>query len=93
MFHAAQHSLYNIAQALYGNGDEVIIPAPYWVSYPDQVIFNDAAPVFVKTYEKDKFVLKADVLKSHITKKTKAIILNSPSNPTGLPMTERRLRT
>lgn len=80
----AKHSLYNIAQALYGQGDEVIIPAPYWVSYPDQVILNDATPVFVKTYEKDKFMLKPDVLESHITKKTKAIILNSPSNPTGL---------
>ena len=80
----AKHSLYNIAQALYGQGDEVIIPSPYWVSYPDQVILNDAVPVFVKTYEKDKFMLKPDVLESHITKKTKAIILNSPSNPTGL---------
>lgn len=80
----AKHSLYNIAQALYGPGDEVIIPSPYWVSYPDQVILNDAVPVFVKTYEKDKFMLKPDVLESHITKKTKAIILNSPSNPTGL---------
>lgn len=80
----AKHSLYNIAQALYGPGDEVIIPSPYWVSYPDQVILNDAVPVFVKTYEKDKFMLKPAVLESHITKKTKAIILNSPSNPTGL---------
>ncbi len=80
----AKHSLYNIAQALYGQGDEVIIPSPYWVSYPDQVILNDAMPVFVKTYEKDKFMLKPDALESHITKKTKAIILNSPSNPTGL---------
>lgn len=80
----AKHSLYNIAQALYGQGDEVIIPSPYWVSYPDQVILNDATPVFVKTYEKDKFMLKPDALESHITKKTKAIILNSPSNPTGL---------
>ncbi|MBI5205604.1 MAG: pyridoxal phosphate-dependent aminotransferase [Nitrospirae bacterium] len=80
----AKHSLYNIAQALYGPGDEVIIPSPYWVSYPDQVILNDAVPVFVKTYEKDKFMLKPGVLESHITKKTKAIILNSPSNPTGL---------
>jgi aspartate aminotransferase len=87
----AKHSLYNIAQALYGNGDEVIIPAPYWVSYPDQVILNDAAPVIVKTYEKDKFVLKADALKSHITKKTKAIILNSPSNPTGLTYDRKTL--
>jgi len=87
----AKHSLYNIAQALYGSGDEVIIPAPYWVSYPDQVLLNDAAPVFVKTYEKDKFMLKAVALKSHITKKTKAIILNSPSNPTGLTYDRKTL--
>jgi len=87
----AKHSLYNIAQALYGKGDEVIIPAPYWVSYPDQVLLNDATPVFAKTLEKDKFVLKADVLKSHITKKTKAIILNSPSNPTGLAYDKKAL--
>src|SRR4030066_185011 len=53
----AKHSLYNIAQALYGPGDEVIIPSPYWVSYPDQVLLNDATPVFVKTYEKDGFML------------------------------------
>lgn len=80
----AKHSLYNIAQALYGPGDEVIIPSPYWVSYPDQVILNDAIPVIVKTYESDSFMLKPEALESRITKKTKAIILNSPSNPTGL---------
>jgi aspartate aminotransferase len=87
----AKHSLYNIAQALYGAGDEVIIPSPYWVSYPDQVILNDATPVFVKTYEEDKFMLKPDALKSHITKKTKAIIINSPSNPTGLTYDKKTL--
>jgi aspartate aminotransferase len=80
----AKHSLYNIAQALYGPGDEVIIPSPFWVSYPDQVVLNDATPVFVKTQESDSFMLKPDVLESHITKRTKAIILNSPSNPTGI---------
>src|SRR5512135_2879158 len=53
----AKHSLYNIAQVLYGPGDEVIIPSPYWVSYPDQVILNDATPVFVKTYETDSFMV------------------------------------
>ena len=79
----AKHSLYNIAQALYGPGDEVIIPSPYWVSYPDQVILNDAQPVIVKTYESDAFMLKPEALESQITEKTKAIILNSPSNPTG----------
>lgn len=80
----AKHSLYNIAQALYGPGDEVIIPAPYWVSYPDQVLLNDAVPVFVKTLESDSFMLKPEVFEAHITSKTKALILNSPSNPTGL---------
>ncbi|HCZ11412.1 MAG TPA: aspartate aminotransferase [Nitrospiraceae bacterium] len=80
----AKHSLYNTAQAIYGPGDEVIIPSPYWVSYPDQVLLNDASPVFIKTYEEDNFMLRPDVLESKITKNTKAIILNSPSNPTGL---------
>jgi len=80
----AKHSLYNVAQALYGQGDEVIIPSPYWVSYPDQVILNDAVPVFVKTYEADSFMVKAEALEEKITGKTKALILNSPSNPTGM---------
>jgi len=79
----AKHSLYNIAQALYGPGDEVLIPSPYWVSYPDQVLLSDAVPVFVHTTEADSFMLKPEVLESKITKKTKALILNSPSNPTG----------
>jgi aspartate aminotransferase len=87
----AKHSLYNIAQALYGPGDEVIIPSPYWVSYPDQVILNDATPVIVKTHEEDGFMLKPDVLETHITPKTKALILNSPSNPTGLTYNRRTL--
>ncbi len=79
----AKHSLYNIAQALFQEGDEVIIPSPYWVSYPDQVLLNDATPVIVETYEEDDFMLRPEVLESKITSKTKAIILNSPSNPTG----------
>lgn len=80
----AKHSLYNVAQALYGPGDEVLIPSPYWVSYPDQVILNDARPVLVETKEEDGFVLTADAFEKAVTSKTKAIILNSPSNPTGL---------
>ncbi len=87
----AKHSLYNIAQALYGHGDEVIIPSPYWVSYPDQVILNDAVPVFVKTYESDAFMLGPDALEAHITPKTRALILNSPSNPTGLTYNKKAL--
>jgi aspartate aminotransferase len=80
----AKHSLYNIAQALYGPGDEVIIPAPYWVSYPDQVLLNDATPVFVKTYISDSFMLRPEALEKCLSNNTRALILNSPSNPTGM---------
>jgi len=87
----AKHSLYNIAQALFDPGDEVMIPSPYWVSYPDQVLLNDAIPIFVKTYETDSFMVKPEAIESHITKKTKALILNSPSNPTGLTYNKKSL--
>ncbi len=80
----AKHSLYNIAEALFGPGDEVIIPAPFWVSYPDQVLLNDAVPVILETDEQNSFQVTSDLLKGKITSKTKAIILNSPSNHTGL---------
>ncbi len=79
----AKHSLYNIAQALFNPGDEIIIPAPYWVSYPDQALLNDAVPVFVPTYEGDNFLLRPGELEANITGKTKALMLNSPANPTG----------
>lgn len=80
----AKHSLYNISQALFEPGDEILIPSPYWVSYPDQVLLAEATPVFVKTEMKDGFNLNPEALKEHVTSKTKALILNSPSNPTGL---------
>jgi aspartate aminotransferase len=80
----AKHTLYNIAQAVYGPGDEVLIPSPYWVSYPAQVLLNDAQPVIVKTKEEDGFQLRPEALEEAITPRTKALILNSPSNPTGL---------
>jgi len=87
----AKHSLYNIGQALFSPGDEVLIPAPYWVSYPDQVLLNDAFPVFLETYEADGFRVRPEVLESRISRKTKAIILNSPSNPTGLTYNRKDL--
>ena len=87
----AKHSLYNIGRALFGPGDEVLIPSPYWVSYPDQVVLNDAIPVFVKTYESDSFMVRPEAIESHTTKKTKALILNSPSNPTGLTYNKKSL--
>ncbi len=78
-----KHSFYNLAQALFDQGDEVIIPAPYWVSYPPMVELADATPVIVKTKEENGFRLTPEDLKKAITPKTKALILNSPSNPTG----------
>ena len=89
----AKHSLYNIAEALFGQGDEVIIPAPYWVTYPDQVLLNDAKPVIIETDEKNSFMIEPDGLKERLTDKTKALILNSPSNPTGLAYNKEGLET
>jgi aspartate aminotransferase len=87
----AKHSLYNIAEALFDPGDEVIIPSPFWVSYPDQVLLNDATPVIVETTEAEGFKLSAQKLEKAITKKTKALVLNSPSNPTGLAYDKKTL--
>lgn len=87
----AKHSLYNIAEAIFDPGDEVIIPSPYWVSYPDQVILNDAVPVIVETTEQEGFRISAAKLEKAITGKTKAIVLNSPSNPTGLAYDRKTL--
>ncbi len=87
----AKHSLYNIAEALFDPGDEVIIPSPYWVSYPDQVLLNDALPVIVETTEAEGFKLSAKKLEQAVTKKTKALVLNSPSNPTGLAYDKKAL--
>lgn len=87
----AKHSLYNIAEALFDPGDEIIIPSPYWVSYPDQVLLNDAIPVIVETTEEESFKLSAKKLENAITKKTKALVLNSPSNPTGLAYDKKTL--
>lgn len=87
----AKHSLYNIAEALFDPGDEIIIPSPYWVSYPDQALLNDAVPVIVETTEEEGFKLSAKKLEQAITKKTKALILNSPSNPTGLAYDSKTL--
>ncbi len=87
----AKHSLYNIAQALFEEGDEVIIPAPYWVSYPDIVLLTDAAPVIVETEESHGFKLKPSQLEKVLTTRTKGLILNSPSNPTGAVYTRAEL--
>ncbi len=79
----AKHTLYNIAEALFEQGDEVIIPSPFWVSYPDQILLNDATPVLLDTKEADGYVVRRRDLEAKITPRTKAIIINSPCNPTG----------
>jgi aspartate aminotransferase len=78
-----KHALFNLALALFDPGDEVIIPAPYWVSYPEQVRLAGATPVIVPTQEEDAWLLTGDSLAAAITPKTRAIILCTPSNPTG----------
>ncbi len=78
-----KHSLYNLFQAIFQEGDEVIIPVPYWVSYPPMVELAGAKPVFVETDEKDDYQLTGTMLKKYVNKKTKGVILNYPSNPVG----------
>ena len=86
-----KHSFYNLAQAIFDVGDEVIVPAPYWVSYPPMVALAGATPIIVETKEKNGFTLAMEDLKKAITPKTKALILNSPSNPSGGAYTKEKL--
>ena len=79
----AKHSLYNIFQVLCEEGDEVIIPSPYWLSYPAMVKMAEATPVFLGTEKSDNFKMTEKALASKITGRTKCLVLNSPSNPTG----------
>lgn len=79
----AKHSLFNLFQCLIEAGDEVIIPAPYWVTYPEQVKFSDGIPVFIDTDDSTNFKITPEQLKAAITSKTKILLLNTPSNPTG----------
>ena len=88
----AKHTLFNLTQAIIESGDEVIIPAPYWVSYPEQVTFAEGTPVILETREEDGFKIDPDELKKLITPKTKALVLNYPSNPTGVTYSEVELR-
>ncbi|MFO0700140.1 MAG: pyridoxal phosphate-dependent aminotransferase [Nitrospira sp.] len=79
----AKHSLYNLAEALLEAGDEIIIPTPYWVSYSDQALLNDATPILMPTREDEGYAVRPAELERLITPKTKAILVNSPCNPTG----------
>ena len=87
-----KHVIYNLMMATLNKGDEVIIPAPYWVSYPDIVLLAGANPIVIECSEKQGFKLTAKDLESAITNNTKWIILNSPSNPTGACYTEQEIK-
>jgi len=84
---------YNLCQAILSNGDEVIIPAPYWVSYPDIAILADATPVFIETGLEREFKITAEQLESSINANTKLFVLNSPSNPTGAVYTKSEIES
>ncbi|MDR7075313.1 aspartate aminotransferase [Neobacillus niacini] len=88
----AKHALYTLFQVLLNEGDEVIIPTPYWVSYPEQVKLAGGVPVYVDGLESQQFKVTPQQLETVITEKTKAIIINSPSNPTGIIYTAEELQ-
>jgi len=88
----AKHSLYNIFMALCQQRDEVIIPSPFWLSYPEMATLSGAKSVFLPLREEDGYRVDIEALRKLITPKTKALILNSPSNPTGTMWTEEELR-
>ncbi|MFI4919220.1 MAG: pyridoxal phosphate-dependent aminotransferase [Legionellales bacterium] len=88
-----KQSCYNLCQAFLDAGDEVIIPAPYWVSYPDMVLLADGIPVIIQTTPAQRYKINAQQLEAAITPKTKMIFLNSPSNPSGVAYTLEELKT
>ncbi|WP_191560990.1 pyridoxal phosphate-dependent aminotransferase [Metabacillus idriensis] len=87
----AKHALYTLFQVLLNEGEEVIIPAPYWVSYPEQVKLADGVPVYVEALEESQFKMTPEQLRAAITEKTKAVVINSPSNPTGMLYSKEEL--
>lgn len=88
----AKHALYTLFQVLLNEGEEVIVPAPYWVSYPEQIKLAGGNPVIVNTLEDKQFKLTPEQLEAAITQKTKALIINSPSNPTGMMYSKEELQ-
>ena len=87
-----KHSLYNVFQAILSEDDEVVIPTPYWVSYPDMTLLAGGEPVFLKTKEENGFLFSKEELDVVITERTKAIVVNSPSNPSGVVYPEETLK-
>ncbi|TCT25545.1 aspartate aminotransferase [Melghiribacillus thermohalophilus] len=88
----AKHALFTLFQVLLNPGDEVIVPVPYWVSYPEQIKLAEGTPVFVEATEENEFKLTKEQVEQAITSRTKAIIINSPSNPTGVMYTKEELK-
>ncbi|WP_257284691.1 pyridoxal phosphate-dependent aminotransferase [Endozoicomonas sp. SESOKO1] len=86
-----KQSFFNLALALLNKGDEVIIPAPYWVSYPDMVVIAEGVPVIVEAGLENRFKITPDQLEAAITDKTRLVVLNSPSNPTGTAYNRKEL--
>ena len=87
----AKHSFFNLAQVLWEEGDEIIVPAPYWVSYPDIIRYVGAKPTIIDTLSANEFKITPDQIKAAVTPNTRAIIINSPSNPTGAAYNKKEL--
>lgn len=87
-----KHSLTNVFEAILNPGDEVIIPAPYWLSYPEIVKLSDGVPVYIKASKEQNYKVSAEQIKAACTNRTKALILNTPSNPTGMIYTREELQ-
>src|SRR5688572_5589465 len=88
----AKHALFNIAYALYERGDEIVVPAPYWVTYPEHAHLTEAVPVIVPTTARTGYKMSPEDLLRALTPRTRAVILCTPSNPTGAAYTEGELR-
>ena len=90
-FAGAKFALYSVFMTLVDSGDEVLIPIPYWVSYTEQIQLADGVPVYIETRERNSFKLTVDLLNEYVTDKTKLLVLNAPSNPSGLLYTKEEL--
>jgi aspartate aminotransferase len=89
----AKHSLYNLAQVLWGEGDEILVPSPYWLSYPEMIRLAGATPIIIPTTGQNEFKITAQQIEAAVTSNTRAIIINSPSNPTGSAYNRKELES
>ena len=87
----AKHSFFNLAQVLWEKGDEVLVPAPYWLSYPEMILLAGGTPIIVQTSEQTEFKVTPEQIDASVTPQTRAIIINSPSNPTGSAYSRKEL--